>query len=256
MKIQIASDLHNEFFAKYGNSVPDIAHTDADVIVLAGDIWVKGRGAMWAIEQSQIHGKHIVYVLGNHEYWRQHTRHVDKLKVLVEGTDVHILERDMVIIDGTRFLGSTLWTDFAIKGSGAEKQLAMFAAREQVQDYRLIRVAPSYKRLHPQDTVEWHERSVAWLRRKLDEPFDGKTVMVSHHAPHLKSDPWINNLTPAYLSDLSYMMDGESLHLWIHGHTHVTADYVVHGTRVVSNPRGYPGVEPVDGFNPRLVIDL
>lgn len=254
MKIQILSDLHNEFFKN--KPPPDIEHTDADVIVLAGDIWVKGRGATWAIEQSLLHGKPVVYVLGNHDYWRQDTRHADKLKKLVAGTDVHILERDEVVINGTRFVGSTLWSDFAIKGSGAEKQLAMFAAREKVNDYRLIRVPPSYKRLHPKDTIEWHEKSVAWLRKKLDEPFDGMTVMVSHHAPHLRSDPWINNLTPAYLSDLSYLMDGERLHVWIHGHTHIATDYEVNGTRVVSNPRGYPRVEPVDAFEPRLVIEL
>jgi hypothetical protein len=27
--------------------------------------------------------------------------------------------------------------------------------------------------------------------------------------------------------------------LWIHGHTHDSFDYVVRGTRIVANPRGY-----------------
>lgn len=254
MKIQILSDLHNEFFKN--KSPPDIEQTDADVVVLAGDIWTKGRGVIWAIEQSSSLGKPIVYTLGNHEYYGTHTRHIDKCKAMAEGTDVHILERDVQIIGDTRFLGSTLWSDFAIKGNGAEKELAMFAAREKVNDYRVIRVPPSYKKLHPKDTLAWHKESVAWLRDKLDEPFGGKTVMVSHHAPHLKSDPWINNLTPAYLSDLSALMDGERLHLWVHGHTHIAVDYEVYGTRVASNPRGYPGVEPVDGYDPKLVVDV
>ena len=42
--------------------------------------------------------------------------------------------------------------------------------------------------------------------------------------------------------------------LWIHGHTHTRFDYRVRGTRVVCNPRGYPG-EPTD-FRPDWTIDL
>ena len=34
-------------------------------------------------------------------------------------------------------------------------------------------------------------------------------------------------------------MDGSRARLWIHGHTHDSFDYVVNGTRVLCNPRGY-----------------
>ena len=43
--------------------------------------------------------------------------------------------------------------------------------------------------------------------------------------------------------------------LWIHGHTHRCVDVAVRGTRVVSNPRGYPH-EPVDGFDAGLVLEI
>ena len=42
--------------------------------------------------------------------------------------------------------------------------------------------------------------------------------------------------------------------LWIHGHTHTFFDYVVSGTRVVCNPRGYPG-EPT-GFVADFVVTV
>jgi hypothetical protein len=44
MKLQIYSDLHNEF-ARF-----DPAPTDADLVILAGDIDIKARGVKWANE--------------------------------------------------------------------------------------------------------------------------------------------------------------------------------------------------------------
>jgi len=38
MKIQLLSDLHNEFYR--GDIPPEISQTDADLVVLAGDIGV------------------------------------------------------------------------------------------------------------------------------------------------------------------------------------------------------------------------
>ena len=43
--------------------------------------------------------------------------------------------------------------------------------------------------------------------------------------------------------------------LWVHGHTHSSFDYNIHGTRVVCNPRGYEDHD----LNPEyydIIIDL
>ncbi len=47
---------------------------------------------------------------------------------------------------------------------------------------------------------------------------------------------------------------GGGLKLWIHGHTHATADYYVGGTRVIANPHGY-GLENRD-FDPTLIVEV
>ena len=47
-------------------------------------------------------------------------------------------------------------------------------------------------------------------------------------------------------------MGGDQVALWVHGHSHTAVDYDVAGTRVVCNPRGYPG-EDTD-FKPNLVL--
>ena len=57
---------------------------------------------------------------------------------------------------------------------------------------------------------------------------------------------------PAFVVPLDELMGPAAL--WIHGHTHNSFDYTVNGTRIVSNPRGYPG--EVTGFRPGLVIDI
>jgi len=46
--------------------------------------------------------------------------------------------------------------------------------------------------------------------------------------------------------------------LWIHGHTHDSFDYVVNGTRVVCNPRGYApnGVNENARFDANLCVDV
>ena len=57
MKIQILSDLHNEFL-RSGQSNSShhwsgvIPKTDADIIILAGDIDTGINGAQWTIDES------------------------------------------------------------------------------------------------------------------------------------------------------------------------------------------------------------
>ncbi|MEM9690500.1 MAG: metallophosphoesterase, partial [Pseudomonadota bacterium] len=109
MKLHILSDIHVEFEA----FVPPA--TDADVIVLAGDIHVGRKGLDWALEQFP--DKPVIYVLGNHEYYGKAVpKLTNELQKIAANTNVHLLERSSVEIDGVTFLGSTLWTDFELFG--------------------------------------------------------------------------------------------------------------------------------------------
>jgi UDP-2,3-diacylglucosamine pyrophosphatase LpxH len=45
--------------------------------------------------------------------------------------------------------------------------------------------------------------------------------------------------------------------LWIHGHTHFSADHISPCvTRVVCNPGGYAGIEENKNIDPMLVINI
>jgi Icc-related predicted phosphoesterase len=246
MKILILSDLHLEFDRFSPVHKGERIDEGVDVVVLAGDIAEGLQGIRWARETFAT--KEIVYVAGNHEYYDRHFEHLQaEMRDVANRMGVYFLDQDSVGLFGVRFLGATLWTDFSVFGE-SKKPAAMFDAMRYMNDYKCIQTScapPGHevagsRRLHPRDTVRLHEQAVAWLGRELDQADAGKTVVVTHHAPHRHSvhGRYANDiLTAAYVSDLGRLM-GRS-NLWIHGHMHDGCDYVVNGTRVVCNPRGY-----------------
>jgi predicted phosphodiesterase len=249
VRIHVLSDLHLEFAPFTPPSV------DADVVVLAGDVHPGLRGLAWAAVQWP--DRPVVLVPGNHEFYG-HTYQalVRKLEARAASLSphVHVLSDRAVVVDGVRFLGATLWTDFALLGAAP---VGMAAAQTEMSDFRRIRVEPRYGKARPTDAVLWHHRSTRWLRERLHEPHAGPTVVVTHHAPSrrslnpLYSDP----VASAYASNLDALVEESRVPLWVHGHTHHCVDYRLGTTRVLSNQRGYPD-EPVGGFDPALVVDV
>jgi Icc-related predicted phosphoesterase len=114
------------------------------------------------------------------------------------------------------------------------------------------------RRLEPQDQLRLHEVSRIFLEDELGKHFDGITIVMTHHAPSLRSLPPGHRrdpLTPAYASDLEHLIERFRPALWVHGHVHSSSDYVIGGTRVICNPRGYAD-EPNASFDPQLVIEI
>ena len=158
--------------------------------------------------------------------------------------------------DGVRFLGSTLWTDFRLYGEG-EAWSYRRTARALIEDFASIR---NGERLFtPEDSVELHEASKAWLVSELQKRFDGRTVVVTHHlpaAPSIASCYRNDPMNPAFASRLEGIIEKYQPKLWVHGHTHVSCDYEIFDTRVVCNPRGYPSESFARGFSPGLVVEV
>jgi Icc-related predicted phosphoesterase len=180
-------------------------------------------------------------VLGNHEFYKEQFQKIrEQVRELIQDSNIQVLDDDELVIDGVRFLGGTLWTDFKLYGPYRAEQ-AKLDAQFTMNDYRTIRYGPGYRKLRPSDTLEMHEKTISFLKERIDQPFDGKTVVITHHAPSPQSvAPEYKNdkLSPSFASDLEYLMGGPVV-LWVHGHVHNCNDYTVKGTRVVSNPRGY-----------------
>jgi calcineurin-like phosphoesterase family protein len=127
-----------------------------------------------------------------------------------------------------------------------------------VNDYGRIEFGTGERPLTTEDTRQLHLLSRRWLARRLADPHQGPTVVVTHHAPLIRNkppSPVLRALAGAFASDVTDLMHGDRVGLWIFGHTHRVADLEMHGTRVVSNPRGYPH-QPVAGFDPGYVIEV
>lgn len=258
MKIHVLSDLHLEFGKL---KLPDI---EADVTVLAGDIGVGLQGIEWALASIPWH-RPVIYVMGNHEFYGQRVMMElwQAAREKVKGTHVHLLENEAIEIEGVRFLGTTLWTDFALFGGGSRKQ-AMIDALALADFSNIITAhAAGYSRhraklFTPQTSLNLHKVSRAWLDQELDKPYDGKTVVVTHHAPSWGSlaPRWAKDpISPCFVSNLPGLV--ERADLWIHGHTHDGFDYHVEKCRVVCNPRGYVHYRDENPlFDPALVVDL
>ena len=250
MRLHVLSDLHLEH-ATF--KVPEV---EADVVVLAGDIAPGVAGIEWMF--SQLPGRTIVYVAGNHEYYGHDLPGlIPRLRAAARGSDIHVLENDAVAIDGVRFLGCSLWSDFDF--AGAERRAdTMRICERLVNDYKQIRSSRDHGPLRAQDTRDLHLASRAWLATHLAEAHDGPTVVITHHAPIVRQrpeNPLMAAVGGAFASDLSELMDGDSADLWVFGHIHRAVDTEVNGTRVLSNQRGYPH-EPAIGFDPALVAEV
>ena len=247
MKIHVLSDLHIEF---HGFAAP---RTDADVVVLAGDIGNGLEGVEWAADQFP--DVPVIYVPGNHEYYEHDISLLEDL-INRSAPNVHVLNDASIEVNGVRFLGSTLWTDFRLYGDAQECSSRQVAARS-IKDFVLIK---NYGRTFtPEDSVELHQASRAWLESELEKQFAGPNVVVTHHLPAKMSvaERFANNpINPTFASRLEDLIERYAPALWIHGHTHEPCDYTLFNTRVVCNPRGYPREAGATGFQDDLLVDL
>lgn len=251
MRLHVLSDLHLEH-APF--AIPEV---DADVLILAGDIAPGGAGIEWMRRHAA--ERPIIYVAGNHEFYGQDLPGlIGTLRSAAVGSQIHVLENDEVVIDGVRFLGCSLWSDFDYAGP-QNRENSMRICERLVNDYRQIRATGQDRKLRAQDTLELHVASRAWLATGLAAHHDGPTVVVTHHAPLIRQPEQSNALLEAiggaFASDLSELMGGDNADLWVFGHIHRSVDTDVNGTRVLSNQRGYPH-EPVSGFDPGLVVEV
>lgn len=236
MKLLVYSDLHLEF--KRPLLPPDdIVY---DVVVLAGDIHSPGYKAVrWAA--TAFEGTPVVYVPGNHEFYGcEINDELERMRMEAEGTCVRVMDRDDFVHGAVRFLGCTLWTDFALpilqvdgtRRSDCEK--AMAVANAELVDFELVDIRKTVsgghadllkrQRFFAGDSIRLHEADLTWLRHRTVEPFHGKTVVLTHHAPSLGSirhEHAADWLSGAFASELPADMF-ELVDLWVHGHVHST----------------------------------
>lgn len=269
MKLWIWSDVHLEI----SNSQIDFARPDADIIVIAGDLTYADKVSETAKDIIERYQMPIIYVAGNHEFYGSHQRQssfeTDQLILKLAERDsdnwshrLYVLDEDAVVIDGVRFVGATLWTDFKLNLKN-ESQLSarMRNAENQLRDFTSIRMR-SGERFSAAGMIALNASNADYIRNQVSEDFAGKTVVVSHHLPHPAcisekyQDSEANYLFSNSERAFADILDSGRVDLWVCGHSHQAADVLVSKTRVVCNPMGYEYEVGKNGFREDLVIEI
>jgi predicted phosphodiesterase len=267
MKLQLLSDLHLESHPHFrAEPLPG-----ADMLVLAGDIGSYQQGSR-LIDPDFGLGRFsprngwpvpVIYVPGNHEYDNVDFDEThERLRALCDELEIIWLERESRVIEGVRFVGTTLWADFdalaeptdSLAEALKKRGKAMRAADFYLEKAATMRNGELFL------AAQLREQALAcqdWLTQALAEPFDGTTVVVTHFAPSLESGDPRYGLTPG-TAGFCNALDALLPHaqLWLHGHLHCPSDYVKNGCRVVANPLGYARNGEQEGYRPQLVIEV
>ena len=281
MKIAICSDIHLEF------GPISLENTKkAEVLILSGDICVAKdildrdpHETRFDDKSSKIHKffqeccarfKHVIYISGNHEHYNGDFAETftvlrDRFGYLV---NLHILDKESVLINDIMFIGGTLWTDM-----NKEDGITLMHMKSMMNDFRCVKNSARKRHFHdlngnsqfqvanftPDDAVEDHKKMLEYIKIMVEGKHDQKFVVVGHHAPtKLSTHPrYADELTMngGYSSDLSeFILDYPQIKLWTHGHTHEEFDYLIGTTRIVCNPRGYINYEDrADNFKLKFV---
>ena len=281
MKLQLLSDLHLEAHPHFTPS-PAVG---ADVLVLAGDIGSYQAGSLLSDDDfglarfsplPQYAGwpTPVVFVPGNHEYDMQdfdaaHAR----LRRICDRLGLIWLERESLVLDGVRLVGTTLWSDFdALADHHGITDLGQRLKRREkafrAADFYLAKTGGT-RRGEPFLAAQLREQGLAcqaWLRQALSQPFDGTTVVITHFAPSLRSADPRYGLTPGTAGFCNAMDELlPRARLWLHGHLHAPSDYLAQGVhrdgrawhcRVVANPLGYARKGEQDAFLPQCVLTV
>lgn len=264
-KLWILSDVHAEHARGKREIVPFARPDGVDVAVLTGDI-DHARESVQTARFLVGPDLPIVMVAGNHEHWGALQTVPRGIALMKEAArregNVFVLDNETVEIDvrgePVRFVGATLWVDFELFGNArAHAEIG----RHNLPDFlEIISEDPSYFAVRPADMVRWFTASCAFIRAELKKKFDGRTVVVTHHCPSMRSVAErfkTNPMAPCFASGCDELLD-LGADLWVHGHTHDSFDYMAGRTRVVCNPHGYffSGKLENQAFNPSLVIDV
>jgi hypothetical protein len=264
----VMSDLHLEFHA--------LADLPArDILILSGDTWtcaamrpkaqdadsrkLRKRYIQFCVEELSKY-KLVLLVMGNHEYY--HGIFEDTVPILREFLSVHVpqavvLDNEFLDYEGVRFIGSTLWASYGYNGVNhvvIQRESNDFHAIKthvKLEDYdyplpsrgRTLIVRDLWMehfkaRCFIQDALEW---------KSLTEKTAGRNtlpcVVITHHAPSWLSDKEGGMMTEAYASNQHQLILNHKPVMWTHGHTHEDCRYFIEKTLIVSNQRGYFGME-------------
>ncbi len=271
MRCRYMSDLHLEA-QEFEGHLPE-----GDILIIAGDLCMAkfldpARTDLYSVrhrnrvsrfvEAATKNFEHILFVAGNHEpYQGTFDDTIPLLRDNLHG--VTVLDNEHADIDGVRFFGATLWSDFE-----GRSQACMDHVRRAVGEFLLVKKRradsngeTTLTKFQPEDALAEFDKSLAALRQSRDDGFQGQMVVITHHSPSLKGLNALhkgNGLDGAFASDLDQLItELSNVRYWVHGHTHVQTSYRVGETTVVANCRGFGDQEAIaQSFSTNVFFEI
>ncbi|WP_237478190.1 metallophosphoesterase [Lichenibacterium dinghuense] len=254
LRIQVLSDLNVDSFDM---PLPRLA-PGTDAVVVAGDTCEGAEKAFAYLRAAFPPPTTILVVLGNHAFHgRTIIGELNRARELAPGYGIKLLENGTALVGGVRFVGATMWSGYDIRGERNMLDAMAAAARGSADHQRIKLVDKTSLWFTPKHARALFETSTAYLTRIFGEPWDGPTVVVTHHAPSARSlqPGWDDDpLAPTLASNLDRMVEASGAALWIHGHPYAACEYRIGATRVICNPRGSGEGNPA--FDPALVVEV
>jgi len=239
MIVRLFSDIH---LSSESYTISPQHHDKDAVLVLAGDLGEQYAYPVPFVEKCCRQFKHVIYVLGNHEFyygeyyavkaaWKEVEERIDNL---------YVLDNETKIIGDIRFIGSTMWTDI---NHGNPTDMANVG--NCLNDFRVIRIdngGDADYTFTVGDSMELHKLSVEYITSELEQPFDGTTFVVTHHAPSpllVHEDYKDSDINSAFYANCDHLIDKYDIDTWMFGHMHQANNLVIGDTQTYCNPRGY-----------------
>lgn len=242
--IQVISDLHLEQYRDGGAEfVNSMDPAGVDILALAGDV-ISARfptHVRKVFEAIAAKYPQVLYVPGNHELWggTPKAAMTGLANALAPIKNVTMLNNQLVTLDGRRFLGGPMWfPQWSVMSDYAATQMSDFT---EIEGFR-----------------EWVVKENAKFKTFIQENLQEGDVVLTHYLPSTKSlsPRWQGSATnPFFVCEMDSLIHEKKPALWIHGHTHDSAQYQLASTRVVCNPFGYP-TQLNQGYTDKLLVTV
>ncbi len=236
------SDLHLESRRNELESrlLSIIEGSKQDILIIAGDFHTpldsdeKETEFITALKLCKNQFEHVIYVAGNHDYWQlrrntsvgltyeQRTAKLQQLVSSVPGCVMLCENYPVHVINGQRFVGTTLWTNIS------------------ENDFHILRDSVNLWK-DRDEALSTHNRNVEILKSNIK---DGD-VVITHHPPSLSVQHESfkkYGMESAFYNMLDDLVKEKRPHRWFCGHSHKQkTDVVVGWTMLSMHPYGYPG---------------
>jgi predicted phosphodiesterase len=274
MKIDIISDLHQDFYIKEKNKqspkflkqVIDFAdliineeQEPGEVLVLAGDFGHYNQQTMFLLIELKKTYKDIIVVPGNHDrylvsgaqiskYNSKSSERIEELKTICTELSVHYLDGNIIEINNVRFGGTGSWYNLPSEMDINSWKKVMNDSRYIYDGYSKQPYGMYQSYSQPSrnwDTQKFYLSEKAKLINVSNEKCDVFITHVALNEPSAEEGmfhEYINDHNNIfYYTDNMQLLKDSKCKVHIHGHTHQNLDYTKDGIRIICNPLGYPG---------------